>query len=576
MVALISVIPAFQGVDFLGFSEFYIKKVIISRNKYKIYNRISVSEEIHKNGEQMGNNKKVPEVEQPHFSFLDKMEEQSGRPGKGCIQAPPNFHDPDPERIFVGEVSLRKYLESNGFSWVIRLRELIGQSDWRPFMRVYTGRGRKAVHPRILLGLICYGMFQRQWSLRDLEKLAVRDVGAWWICGGVQADHSTIGRFINTHAEVLSEPYFISMVQQLVCVLKINAGEVAGDGTVTEAYGSRFKSLKAEALREKARQARQEALENPTNEAASIKAEQAAQAVQAADERRQQAKTKGRKADNVKVCLTEPEAMVQPLKNNARRPSYKPSVLANKTGLIVGQSLDPSNEAAMIKPMLKQHEQIFGVLPSGLFLDGGYNSFGVLSMAVEMDLDILVPANRQQDNTSGQSSSTKQGFLKRDFRYDETADIYICPAGKHLHKTRGVQVHQGRKLQKYQCKHPEQCSYKQQCTKSKQGRTIIRFEDDELKEAMRKVLEHPLAKARSRQRKWMVEPVFSALKDRQGLTKFHRRGLKKVKVEFALHCIAYNLGRAIRLERRVNATFLQLFCYQEGDKYVVAALLWLF
>ena len=524
----------------------------------------------------MGNNKKVPDVEQPHFCFLDRMEEQSGRPGKASIQAPPNFHDPDPERLFVGEISLRKYLESNGFSWVIRLRELIGQSDWTPFMSVYTGKGRKAVHPRILLGLICYGMFQRQWSLRDLEKLAVRDVGAWWVCGGVQPDHSTIGRFINTHAEVLSEPYFISMAQKLVSVLKINAGEVAGDGTVTEAYGSRFKSLKAEALRQMAKQARQEALENPTNEATASKAEQAAQAVQAADERSQQAETKGRKADNVKVCITEPEAMVQPLKNNARRPSYKPSVLANKDGLIVGQALDPSNEAGMVRPMLKQHEQIFGVLPSGLLLDGGYNSFGVLSMAVEMDLDILVPANRQEDSTSGQSSSMKQGFHKRDFRYDETADIYICPAGKPLHKTRGVQVHQGRKLQKYQCKHPEQCPYRQQCTKSKQGRTIIRFEDDELKEAMRKVLEHPLAKARSRRRKSMVEPVFSALKDRQGLTKFHRRGLKKVKVEFALHCIAYNLGRAIRLERRTNPFVFQLFCYQKGDKYVVAALLWFF
>ena len=524
----------------------------------------------------MGYNKKVPEVEQAHFSFLDAMDEQTNRPEKASVQTPPNFHDPDAERLFVGEVSLRKYLETNGFSWVIRLRELIGQSDWEPFMRVYTGRGRKAVHPRIILGLIFYGMFQRQWSLRDLEKLALRDVGAWWVCGGVQPDHSTVGRFINTHAEVLSEPYFISMAQKLVSLLKINTGEVAGDGTVTEAYGSRFKSLKAEALREMAIQARQEASENPTNGAAATKAEQVAQAAEIAEQRSQQAKSKRGKADSVKVCLTEPEAVVQPLKNNARRPSYKPSVFANKAGFIVGQGLDPSNEPAMVRPMLKQHEKIFGTLPSGLLLDGGYNSFGVLSMAVEMDLDLLVPANSQEDSTSGKKSSTKQRFRKWDFHYDEKADIYICPAGKPLHKSRGVQVQQGRKLQQYQCKHPEQCSYREQCTKSKQGRTVIRYEGEELKEAMRKVLEHPLAKARSRQRKWMVEPVFSALKDRQGLTKFHRRGLKKVKVEFALHCIAYNLGCAIRLERRSNALLLRLFCYQEGDKYVVAALLLLF
>jgi hypothetical protein len=143
-----------------------------------------------------------------------------------------------------------------------------------------------------------------------------------------------------------------------------------------------------------------------------------------------------------------------------------------------------------------------------------------------------------------------------------------------LNKRGGVQVQKGRKLQKYQCKLPEQCPYRKQCTNSKYGRTIIRYEDEPLKEAMCKVLEHPKARAKCAQRKWMVEPVFSVLRDRQGLRKFHRRGLKKVKIEFALHCVAYNLGRTLRLERRRNVLFLRFFFYQNHDKYVVFGLLW--
>lgn len=45
----------------------------------------------------------------------------------------------------------------------------------------------------------------------------------------------------------------------------------------------------------------------------------------------------------------------------------------------------------------------------------------------------------------------------------------------------------------------------------------------------------------------MVEPVFSQLRGRQGLNRFRRKGLAGVKVEFALHAMAYNLGRALVL-----------------------------
>jgi hypothetical protein len=55
-----------------------------------------------------------------------------------------------------------------------------------------------------------------------------------------------------------------------------------------------------------------------------------------------------------------------------------------------------------------------------------------------------------------------------------------------------------------------------------------------------------------RRRGVIIEPLFADLRERQRLTRFHRRGLKKVKVEFALHCAAYNLrkvaaGEAIAL-----------------------------
>jgi hypothetical protein len=73
----------------------------------------------------------------------------------------------------------------------------------------------------------------------------------------------------------------------------------------------------------------------------------------------------------------------------------------------------------------------------------------------------------------------------------------------------------------------------------------VRYQGEELKEAMAQVLSQPAARAKYQRRQAIVEPCFAELRERQGLKRFHRRGLKAVRAEFALHCIALNLKRAL-------------------------------
>jgi hypothetical protein len=68
-----------------------------------------------------------------------------------------------------------------------------------------------------------------------------------------------------------------------------------------------------------------------------------------------------------------------------------------------------------------------------------------------------------------------------------------------------------------------------------------RYVGEKFREWMAALLEHPLARARHRRRKAIVEPYFAELRKRQGLKRFHRRGLAAVRVEFALHCMAFKL-----------------------------------
>jgi hypothetical protein len=108
-----------------------------------------------------------------------------------------------------------------------------------------------------------------------------------------------------------------------------------------------------------------------------------------------------------------------------------------------------------------------------------------------------------------------------------------------------------------------ECSLRRQCTKSKQGRTVKRFEGDEYKEAMAQVMLHPLARLALPfggglaygLRKAIVEPIFAELRERLGLTRFRRRGLEGVRLEFSLYCMAHNLKRAPALKGAWAALF---------------------
>src|SRR5262249_35988644 len=106
--------------------------------------------------------------------------------------------------------------------------------------------GRKAIHPSTLLGLIVYGIVNRQWSFREMEGWARRDVGAWWLCGGHQPDHSTIGKIIVLHSEVLTDEVFVTLVKHLAAD-ENRATLTAGEGTIIDGAAGRFRLLRVAA-----------------------------------------------------------------------------------------------------------------------------------------------------------------------------------------------------------------------------------------------------------------------------------------------------------------------------------------
>ena len=142
------------------------------------------------------------------------------------------------------------------------------------------------------------------------------------------------------------------------------------------------------------------------------------------------------------------------------------------------------------------------------------------------------------------SNSKAQGrFGKQDFRYVATEDVYMCPAGERLtyHYTT---EENGLVLRRYWTNACQSCAIKHSCTTGKERR-ITRWEHEHILEAVQRRLdEHP---EKMRQRRETVEHPFGTIKSWMGSTHFQMKTLKHVGTEMALHVLAYNMKRVMRI-----------------------------
>jgi len=456
------------------------------------------------------------------------------------------FTHPDPYGIFLGTTRLDHYLKGAGITKPFIIRDLLSSLDWSAFEERYGRGGRAAYAPQAMVGVILYGLTEGASSLRELERLARANLECMWVSGGIAPDHSVLGRFIYRHQEVLEGLFFESLTREVLKKTHSGTRHLAGDGTVVEAASSRYKLLTKEAAELEAERASQRAQSNPSDKGLQEKAEQAKEVVETIQERQQKRKDKGKKTDYVKASAQEPEAMVQPLKNSKdRAPSYKPSVLANEKRVVVAFDVDPSNETKVIAGMLDRVEGLGLGAVKELLLDAGYCIKDILNESLGREISLLCPEG-QSKGDGPWTKKVKAYYPKSAFEYDEASDTYLCPGGQRLFpKGRWGGNAKNPAVVTYETDGCLACPHRGRCTRSETGRKVKRYEWDELKEAQREVMKHPKARARYRKRQAMVESVFSVLKRGQRLTRFRRRGLKRVKVEFALHVLAYNLSRAV-------------------------------
>ena len=458
------------------------------------------------------------------------------------------FDNGDQNKLIV----LEEHLKSSDMGDVFIIDALLNEQDWSDFESAYKPGGRSPYAPKAMVAIILYGLMHGVSSLRKLERMARDSLGCLWLSAGIMPDHSVIGRFIDHHADILTLEFFESLTRTVLRRTHSTVSYTAGDGTVIEAAASRYKTIRREALKKQIDKTQEKLAELneeiDRDEIAKTHShlERLLKAEQCLSEREAKTKTKGRDPKRVQINPQEVDAVNQPLKQQGYGVSYKPGVIVNDKRVIVGIGVDASSEPLVGVDLLAQAAR-FGELTQSSW-DAGYCCKQMLEQEAQHAVSLLIPEG--SSHKTDWSKSCEKQYPKSRFEYDASTDTYRCPSGqllKAVHTSKGT-----RPYTQYKTKSCQSCEQREKCTKSKQGRSIKRYESDHLREAMREKLKDESVRERYRKRSGWVEPIFSHLKEQQGLTRFRRKGLKKVRVEFALHAMAFNLGRAIALCRAEN------------------------
>ena len=117
-----------------------------------------------------------------------------------------------------------------------------------------------------------------------------------------------------------------------------------------------------------------------------------------------------------------------------------------------------------------------------------------------------------------------------------------CPAGEQL--TYHYTNREGKTLRRYWTTACQGCALKSKCTTGKERR-ISRWEHEAVLETVQARLDRNPAKMREHRQ--TVEHPFGTIKSWMGATHFQMKTLKHVGTEMALHVLAYNMKRVMRI-----------------------------
>jgi transposase len=410
--------------------------------------------------------------------------------------------------------------------------------------------GRPPYDPAALLKLYLYGYLHRIRSSRLLEAECQRNVEVIWLLGKLTPDFKTIADFRKDNLKPLRA---VNRQFTLLCrKMELFGGELlAVDGSKFQAVNARdqnFNAARLQDLIERADARLAEYLEmldsadvaDPGGTALT-KNELAGKiaALQEKQDWHAELLAQLQDGEEKQVSVTDPDTRKMPTAHGMMVGYNAQMAVDAKHKLIAAE--DVTNEVTDYQQLANvalEAKANLELEQAEVVADAGYYNAAEVSRCVEAGLTPMIPK-------ADTSANTARGLYgKSRFVYDEKKDVYVCPAGAELrHRFNTYEL--GRELRYYRASGCKSCALKKQCTRNKANRTITREENEGLMEAMAARMKAQPWKFKLR--KELAEHPFGTIKRWFGYTHFLLKGLEKVRTEWSLTTLAYNLKRVLNL-----------------------------
>jgi transposase len=410
--------------------------------------------------------------------------------------------------------------------------------------------GRPGYAPGDLLKLYVYGYLNRVRSSRRLEAECHRNVEVIWLLRTLKPDFKTIADF---RAENRNAFRAVFRAFTLLCKrLDLFGRELlAVDGTRIKAVNNKDRNFTRNSLEKFIKTADErlaDYLKRLDDGDAAEKATGGARVKNLAVKIEGLRKKRGEydamlkdleRTGEDQISLTDPDSRAMAAHTRVAV-GYNVQVAVDaKNKMIVEQQVtNQVVDMGLLQETAEPARQVLDVETIDVVADKGYFRTEDIAACEKAGLTPHVPKPQR-------GSSVSNGFFRKDeFRYDPERDVYACPGGHELKPFRNGKLREMTKIDYADPAACRDCPLRPRCTDAS-FRAVSRLEHEDALDRMAARL-----KARPEildRRRETVEHPFGTIKQWMNQGAFLMRGLEKVRAEFSLTALVYNMRRALNI-----------------------------
>jgi hypothetical protein len=239
------------------------------------------------------------------------------------------------------------------------------------------------------------------------------------------------------------------------------------------------------------------------------------------------------------VSATDPDAQFTRAKNGLVELSCKEHrVVDDAHGVITAVAVTPAqiHDGTPLPALLGQHQHNTGLKRADVSVAGD-SHYGMVDndrFCHQQGLGApMAPAQAHLEE--------KGKFTREHFVYDPQADADRCPAGQLLTLRRKYPQKRQAVYSISQAPGCAQCPLREKCTTAKKGRTLVRYDDQELIDQQRRLAVGPAARYSRKRRKHMMEGSFAQAANEHGLKRARWRRMWRQEIQIWMICLGQNI-----------------------------------